>query len=367
MLPGNPAVSLVQNYLRTQQGVIEVARPTPEQLLLTVGERVQATVTGQMQSGRFAVLIKDQLLDLNLPRNTQPGEQLELTVLSKEPKLTFSLSSSQQAAAQEQQALARGFQPGAALSPAGKLLGELLARPPGQAQGATLQQMQPLFEGEPQPAQLAGQLASRLAESGLFYESHQAEWVSGERSLQTLLREPQARLASGELTQVAQEAARPNATSEAATKNASLDVRMVMAGMTPDEQAKSPDQAVRQLVRQQLELLENHPLVWQGQAWPDQPLRWKLELENERDPQAPESEATRVWQTRLDMALPRLGQVGVVASLRDGQFSLCFEAQAPETVQALQRNQSTLASRFEAAGLKLVSTQVHHHVDEAGA
>ena len=35
MLPGNPAVSLVQNYLRAQQGVIEVARSAPEQLLLT--------------------------------------------------------------------------------------------------------------------------------------------------------------------------------------------------------------------------------------------------------------------------------------------------------------------------------------------
>ena len=102
--------------------------------------------------------------------------------------------------------------------------------------------------------------------------------------------------------------------------------------------------------------------------WPasNQPLHWKLELENERDPATPEADPARVWQTRLDMALPRLGQVGVVASLRDGQFSLRFEAQTPETVQTLQRNQSTLASRFEAAGLKLVSTQVHHHVDEAG-
>lgn len=160
MLPSNPAVSLVQNYLRSQQGVIEVAKPTPDQLALTVGERVQATVTGQLPNGRFAVLIKDQLLDLNLPRNTQPGELLELVVAAKEPRLAFLLSQSQNPRPEQQQAT------GVALSQVGKQLGEMLNGAGSKV--ATLQQQAPLFEEMPEPAQLAQQLATRLTESGLF-------------------------------------------------------------------------------------------------------------------------------------------------------------------------------------------------------
>lgn len=374
MLPNSTAVTLVQNFLRAQQGLVEVAKPTSaDQLLVTVGERVQATVTDQLPNGRFAVLIKDQLLDLNLPRNTQPGDQLELTVVAKEPKLTFGLSD--QTPAPKNQASSTGV----ALSQTGKMLGELLVRSDGQGKAANVQQAQPLFEGKPQPAQLASQLASRLAESGLFYESHQAEWVTGDRSLQTLLREPQARLLSPEVDQGNQAQSKEvRDTSSHSDSSLRLPVQFKQpaetvqqstrvisdARLTPD-QLQHPEQAVRHLVQQQLELVENHPLIWQGQAWPGQPLRWALELENERQADAPETEPSRVWQTRLDLDLPRLGAVAVTANMRDGQFSLRFEAKNPETVGMLQINQQVLAERFAAAGLTLASSLVQPHVDEA--
>ncbi|MBS1156169.1 MAG: flagellar hook-length control protein FliK [Proteobacteria bacterium] len=377
MLPNSSAVSLVQNFLRTQEGVIEVATPTsPDQTLVTVGERVQATVTDQLPNGRFAVLIKDQLLDLNLPSNTQPGDKLDLVVLAKNPGLTFGLSG------QSQTPALKSSDNNVALSQTGKLLGDLLVRADGQSKVADLQQTQPLFEGTPQPAQLAGQLATRLAESGLFYESHQAEWVSGDRSLQTLLREPQARLlspAAGQNVQTqfpgGEQAAAPAGSDVMQTQSAqqgrmvdseqplvqrnSVDTQLAM------EQIKSPEQVVRHLAQQQLELVENHPLVWQGEAWPGQPLRWKLELENERQPEAQSAEPVRVWQTRLDLNLPRLGSVTVVANLRSGQFDLRFEAQDPATISLLQAKQPVLADRFAAAGLPLTSSLVQRHVDEA--
>ncbi len=373
MLPSNPAVSLVQNYLRNQQGVIEVAKSAPDQLLVTVGERVQATVTGQLPNGRFAVLVKDQLLDLNLPRNTQPGAQLELIVASKSPKLTFLLP---QAASLE----SKQQTPGVALSQTGKMLGEMLAKQPGvEAKAATVQQQMPLFEGVPQPLQIASRLASSLVESGLFYESHQAEWVNGERPLQSLLKEPQSQLTNrGEPQVVAKEPRLPHMPDAKAvlvervqsSVSTSPSVQTESAPLRTEFAPQSaqvltqPEQAVRHLVQQQVQLLENHPLVWQGQAWPGQPLQWKLELENESDPAHSDAEPQRVWQTRLDMSLPRLGDVGVVASMRGGQFTLRFEAGNEETVSLLRKNQSELAGRFEAAGLPLLMSQVHHHVDE---
>lgn len=373
MLPNSSAVSLVQNFLRTQEGVIEVATPTsPDQSLVTVGERVQATVTDLLPNGRFAVLIKDQLLDLNLPSNTQPGEKLDLIVLAKNPRLTFGLPD------QSQDPTLKPSGSNVALSQTGKLLGDLLVRADGQSKVADLQQTQPLFEGTPQPAQLAGQLATRLAESGLFYESHQAEWVSGDRSLQTLLREPQARLLSPGAGQNAQaqnpatasidsKAVQPESILQGGKADSELSSVQRNVGDThlALEQIKSPEQVVRHLAQQQLELVENHPLVWQGDAWLGQPLRWRLELENEQQPEAKSAEPVRVWQTRLDLNLPRLGAVSVVANLRNGQFDLRFEAQDPATINLLQTSQPVLADRFAAAGLPLISSLVQRHVDEA--
>ncbi|MBU9474501.1 flagellar hook-length control protein FliK, partial [Burkholderia multivorans] len=52
---------------------------------------------------------------------------------------------------------------------------------------------------EAAPPSLAGALRAALAqavgESGLFYESHLAQWFAGQRPLAALLREPQARIA----------------------------------------------------------------------------------------------------------------------------------------------------------------------------
>ena len=376
MLPNSAAVSLIQNYLRNQQGVIEVAKPvSEEQLLVTVGERVQAMVTDQLPSGRFAVLVKDQLLDLNLPRNTQPGEKLDLTVLSSGPKLSFSLSSSP--APQPAQSSLPQTKMEVAFSQAAKMLGELLVRSEGQPKLANVQQAQPLFEGRPVPAQLAGQLATRLAESGLFYESHQAGWVNGERSLQALLREPQAQSTTnpalttklqGPSSELMKTMPGGMLAGGEIPADAETTVQRSVADLSLSTvQSHRPEQAVRHLVQQQLELLENHPLVWQGQAWPGQPLRWKLELENERNHDMAGNDASRVWQTQLDLDLPHLGAVEIMASLRGGQFSLHFKAQDSMTVETLKNKQSLLVERFDAAGLSLISSSVMQHDQETNA
>ncbi|MDS0797238.1 flagellar hook-length control protein FliK, partial [Burkholderia pseudomultivorans] len=51
----------------------------------------------------------------------------------------------------------------------------------------------------PPPATaLRAALAQAVSESGLFYESHLAQWLAGRRPLAALLREPQARLAAAQ-------------------------------------------------------------------------------------------------------------------------------------------------------------------------
>lgn len=350
MLAGNMSATLLSQYLRGQQGVLETVKLSPDDLRLTVGEKVQATVTNQLPNGRFAVLIKDQLLDLNLPRNTQPGEKLDLTVVAKSPTLTFSLAAQSAALPQA---------PNVALSKGAALLNELLAKPT-EGKAAVLQQAVPLFAAKPDTAQLAGQLAGRLAESGLFYESHQAEWVTGQRPLQTLLREPQASLnlprTSLEGKTPAEMAAKDPKDTVANTASKTQDLALQTALKKPED--LPPEQAMRQLVRQQVDLLEQRPLVWQGQAWPGQPLKWELELHNEAEQQADLAAEQRQWQTKLDLNLPKLGELGVVATLVQGQFSLRFHAVDEKTAALIKTHQADLMQRFAAAGLSLVKSQV---------
>ncbi|WP_410498780.1 flagellar hook-length control protein FliK [Chitinibacter sp. S2-10] len=374
MLPGNTSNTLVGNFLRAQQGVLETVRVSPDDLRLTVGEKVQALVTNQLNNGRFAVLVKDQLLDLNLPRNTQPGQQFELTVLSKEPQLTFQLTLKPE---QAQQSIK---DPNVALSKGATLIGELLQKA-DDTPASNLKETQPLFSGKPDSAQLANQLASRLAQSGLFYESHQAEWVSGERPLQSLLKEPQAaqtpQIAQGEATKKSIELPASNQTKtidEVGKGQVRADNDKV--GISSSERTESlkqggdtpltsrgmsvlDEKGLQQLVRQQLDLIENKPLVWQGQAWPGQSLRW--ELENERQTQHEGERDLQQWQTRLSLDLPTLGELDVVAQLQQGQFKLRFQVAKEETLQLLRQQQPELMRRFESAGLNLVASQVDGH------
>lgn len=360
MLPSSPAVSYVQQVLRLQDGVVEAVRTGPDQqLLLTVGEQVQATVTAQLPGGRFAVLVKDQLLDLNLPRNTQPGEKLDLTVLSNSPQLSFLLN----VAAEDMPT------PGVQLSQTARMLVDLQmagnsGQQSGQAAKVTVQQATPLFEGEPVPAQLAGQLASRLADSGLFYESHQAEWVNGERPLQTLMREPQASLPSATVLSSADASVPADKKMAATTDTTAAAIRSAQADPTQTNTVR-PEETLRQIVHQQLGMLEDRPLVWLGQAWAGQTMQWQTEVKDEGHAATGEADASaRSWQTRLDMKLPNLGDVGVTAVLYQGQFRLRFAAESIQTQQLLQQHLGDLSGQFSAAGLNLAAANVTRSLDE---
>ncbi|WP_261543625.1 flagellar hook-length control protein FliK [Burkholderia multivorans] len=77
---------------------------------------------------------------------------------------------------------------------------------------------------EAAPPSLAGALRAALAqavgESGLFYESHLAQWFAGQRPLAALLREPQARIA------IAQTSADPDAAPDDDALDALLTPRL---------------------------------------------------------------------------------------------------------------------------------------------
>ncbi|MBY4768710.1 flagellar hook-length control protein FliK [Burkholderia ambifaria] len=192
----------------------------------------------------------------------------------------------------------------------------------------------------PPVAALRAALAQAVSESGLFYESHLAQWLAGQRPLAALMREPQARL-TAEPVQPAADAAqqdapdvldellaqrlplpaaaraavqpgapapggaaphslapaqnaptavRPGMASSAATTTDPLGdhpdarwtpARAELAAASADPQAQASAAPVHPaavpIVRQQLDALATDQFRWAGQAWPGARLDWTIE------------------------------------------------------------------------------------------
>jgi len=192
----------------------------------------------------------------------------------------------------------------------------------------------------PPVAALRAALAQAVSESGLFYESHLAQWLAGQRPLAALMREPQARL-TAEPVQPAPDAAqqdapdvldellaqrlplpaaartavqpgapapggaaphslapaqnapavvRPSMASSAATTTDPLGdhpdlhwtpARAELAAASADPQAQASAAPVHPaavpIVRQQLDALATDQFRWAGEAWPGARLDWTIE------------------------------------------------------------------------------------------
>jgi len=198
----NDVLNQLQLLIKTSAPpLIEVAQSPLEEAQWVPGQRLTATVLASMPNGRFQVLVGDMALDMNLPRNTQPGEQVELTFISSQPRLTFALTRDLLAAAGSN--LPADAKPRVTLSDSVRYLGALLQKISDQAesQAAPVSKAAPLLSTAPTDIkEFAASLRNTLSQSGLFYESHQAQWVAGERKLADLLQEPQGRLSTASLT-----------------------------------------------------------------------------------------------------------------------------------------------------------------------
>lgn len=152
------------------------ATPDAKLPLTAIGQQVSAKVEELLPNGNFRVNINNQPLQMNLPQGTKVGNTIGLVLVNREPRLTFKLEMPQQNAPQ--------------LSDTGRLITQLL--PDASKPNPPLTQANPILASPPSnPKQLAQSLQSTLAQSGLFYESHQAQWVTGGRPLAQLQQEPQ--------------------------------------------------------------------------------------------------------------------------------------------------------------------------------
>lgn len=159
------------------------------------GQRLLAEIQALLPNGTYRAIVAQRDITLALPFSAKPGDTLELEVAESDGKLILAFvanRSSGKTAASLPESVSTS------LSTAGKVIGNLLTPLEGegkQAPPAALNRSQPLVETMPKTgADLAPVLKQALTQSGMFYEAHQARWISGQLPTATLLQEPQGKL-----------------------------------------------------------------------------------------------------------------------------------------------------------------------------
>lgn len=354
MIP-NDVLTQLQALIKTSAPpLMEVAEHPTEMPQWVPGQKLNATVLATLPNGRFQVLVSDMFLDMNLPKNTQPGQNIELTFISGQPKLTFAMTKDLEMAAQSQSSVK--------LSDTARFLGGLLERlsTMKSEEGSPLAKVAPLIAGAPTDTKaLAQVLHGAISKSGLFYESHQAQWVAGQRPLSELLQEPQGRLSTSPMVtkevggQMAPVAHGAQNNPKVQVGNENIQHLATKPGGAMDEKVHPQ---TLPLVQQQIETLDTRQMVWQGQIWPQQNMRWEIE---ERAAREGEGEEFPVWQTRLRLQMPNLGDVTAVLALAPQGIKIDIDVADDATGSLMRASQPELGQAFDRAGLKLTGVVVH--------
>lgn len=208
----------------------------------------------------------------------------------------------------------------------------------------------------PAAATLFQSLEHAVRHSGLFYESHLAQFAAGRYPRAQLLMEPQARLADAAGAPdkpPAQAAPGTRADAEPQSQAASSSPTQSAAPARPAEALPAgtvlpPDAALT--VRQQLETLALQTLQWRGEAWPQADMQWTVSRDEQHGEAQADAQAQQ-WSSQLTLTLPRLGEIHAQLHL-SGQ-TLSIRLAAPQADDRLSAQAQTLRQQIQATGLVL--------------
>ncbi|MHA4867394.1 flagellar hook-length control protein FliK [Duganella sp. PWIR1] len=309
---GTPANAAAQ---AGRPAVAGTATPNPAATLATPAAAAQPQLAGQAAAALAA--------GGALPADAVKPQSLGATLLGKAPLTPAS----------ELPELSANT-PQATLSSAARVLTTILGTAQaGQAAQTALIGKTALFgNSAPDTDVLAQKLQDTISKSGLFYESHVAEWVKGERPLTELMREPQMQRL---LQQGGETAARA-------------------AG-------NGPDLSAAQMINQQLHTQEQHRVLWQGQAWPGQQMQWEVrrdQREGGKDGGQAEGEPEQIWRSGVRFRLPLLGAVSAAVTLVGDQVHIQVQTDTDGGATTLRAWAGQLESAMAAAGAQLSSLTI---------
>ena len=322
---------------------------------LVPGQRIFAEIQALLPNGSYRALVAQRDVTLALPFAAKPGDSLELEVAESDGKLTLAF------VANRSDTQAKTADPSVAtyLSRAGKLIGDLMQGIDGEgkrAPAAPLNGNQALVSTMPKDgATLAPLLKQALTQSGVFYEAHQARWISGKLPAEQLQMEPQGKLSPANNSgQPAITVSNPPSTANSRAE--SVAGQTALTGGVPRE--------IAPIVQQQLDGLANQSFAWQGQVWPGQKMWWEIG-ENPEDRQLTGEEACARWHTRLKLQLPLLGDIDARLHLQPGgELGIRIQSTSTDGESRLRDSLPALQKQLEAAGLTVRQLLVDHGTDQ---
>lgn len=333
-----------------------------------IGKSMQGQVLARMGDGSYLVRVAGTPARMQLPAGAQPGTDVPLTLLGINPRPSFQIGNSRdagatltyaEAEAEPEAAATHGAQAGvrtgsaaatllsrAPMTPA-SLLPSLDANTPAPELSSTARAISSVLSqaesapgaplslvgktplmGAPgaDPAQVARTLRDAVASSGLFYESHVAEWAEGKRPLASLMLEPQMQKA-----------------------------------LQGENLRQGTDLASAQLINLQLHTHEQARVQWQGEAWPGQKMQWDIARdapEGQQPGGQDEAEEATAWRGGVRFQFPMLGDIAAQVVLQGGRVQIQMQAGSEDSAATLRRHAARLQASLDAAGWPLSSLTI---------
>lgn len=311
--PEPASTNLVGSVYRVTPALPVGALASPQQELdaktaqLVVGREYIAQISAKLTDSTYVVKlsgqqVQDLTLKMDLGSQAKLGQTFSLQYLHGNPALTFALKQAPTSTLPQMGSSVN-------LSNAGSLIGHYL-------QQAEVNQVPTRYEAHGvvtrsplKPEQMAQDLKNAIGRTGLFYESHLQEMTHGQQSVAQLKQEPQNQ---------------PNFSNAA-------------------------------MLFQQLAILENQRIAWQGEVWAGQ--KMVLDVYAEELPVDADDAATaledRHMASELTIDFPHLGKVTAKLSLAGGRMRIQLESAAPHTANLMQNEKMVLAEAVTKNGLAL--------------
>jgi Flagellar hook-length control protein FliK len=307
---------------------------------------IAATVVGRASDGRLVVTVDDASFAVQYEGDAAAGDIVQLPArLVAEARTELA----NQNAARGESATEPHF------TPAARLLSTLPV-----AREALVRVAQPLAANAAAPHHIAAGLKETVDASGLFYESHVADWARGERTLGTLAQEPQMRWMHGENSAPARDVAMAGGAQPVPSPGMDPGMSQTSTAMgnqaVPAHAAEVPA-ALRELVGQQLALQDARRIAWEGEAWPGQSVRLAIEADEEH---ALGEDAPRNWRVTLATELPHLGRIEAEIQLAGERASVRLQALSSDAAAQLTSHAESFHAALTAAGVPLTALMVKH-------
>ena len=358
---------------------------------ISLGREFQAQVVARQKDGTHFVRVADTTARMVLPEAKNPGDIIALKLVSASPRPTFLLGETIASAGTEQQvggntaiskaqmeafAAAQRGAGGApqgtptSLSSTGKMIDTLLLAAQLSGSPSRLEGGAPLVPtAATSPGAMAQAISNAVEFSGLFYESHLAEWSDGSRTLENLMREPQAKFSGEKMAELASQLGERLQT--AGNRQPLIDLMRALE-IAQGQEAEPTDKAVTaqlstlneetaQLLSMQLSALENRNLVWFGEIWPGQGMEWEV---SEETPEGSAEETEAIWNSELKLSLPALGEVRVSIRMVGSHVQMHLRTETEDAAASLRNFSTELATALDSASAPLDLLTVSHGENE---